>query len=154
LVALAGPNDFNVTIGGITRSPQGGGGAVPQIDKPQTGLGTFSAVPDTSTRTNPSPVGNGTSWGNGNSLGNGNSSGNGSSSGSNSSLGNGTTIPDQKNPVDPTKFSFSNSGTFLPAPTPPGQPGSQSCSSNDVTVGETTQSRQHCSNTVNSTIRY
>ena len=69
-------------------------------------------------------------------------------------LGNGSALPDQKSLVDPTTFSFSNSGTFLPPPTPPGQPGSQFCSTSDVTVGETTQSRLHCSNTVNNgTIR-
>ena len=156
-LALAGAGDFNVTVGWITASPQGGG-AVPRIDKPQTGLGSFSPVPDTSSRLTPSSsIGNGNSWSNGNTLGTGSALGNGTSPGnspgSSSSLGNGTTVPDQKNLVDPTTFSFSNSGTFAPTPVTPGQPASQFCSTNNVTVGENTQSDQHCSNTVNGTIR-
>jgi len=140
--ALAGAGDFNVTIGGISSGPQGGG-AVPTIGKPQTGLGNnFAPVPDTSARTTPAALGNG------NALGNSSGNGPGSNQGN---AGNGPVVPDQKGVTDPTTFSYGNNGTFS-APTLPGQPAGQFCSSNNVTVGENTQSRLHCSNTVNTPI--
>ena len=55
--------------------------------------------------------------------------------------GGGTTLP------------FSNSGTFPAGSTNLGQPFSQFCSSSDVTIGENTQSRLHCSNTVGGSLR-
>ena len=132
--AAAGPGDFNVTIGGITTSggtsrlPGSGYTQVParQIDKPQ--IGGYSA-PDTSSpiqRTDISPTG-------GSSLSPSPDirgfQGSGTVSSGNTGLG-GT---------------FSGGGTLT-------QPSSQFCSTNNVTVGETTQGRTHCSNTVNGTI--
>jgi hypothetical protein len=142
LTGLAGPvstaaaGDFNVTIGGITttsggstRVPGSGSTQVPtrQIDKPQ--VGSFS-VPDTSSsnpRTDIPSTG-------GNSLAPSpdtkSSQGSGTVSSGNTGLGG----------------SFSGGGTLS-------QPSSQFCSTNSVTVGETTQGRTHCSNSVNGTLK-
>ena len=97
-----------------------------QIDKPQ--IGGYSA-PDPSNpiqRTDSSPTG-GSSLSP--SLDTKGSQGSGTVSSGNTGLG-GT---------------FSGGGTLS-------QPSSQFCSTNNVTVGETTQGRTHCSNTVNGTI--
>ena len=133
--ATAGPGDFNVTIGGITggggstKIPGSGSTQVPtrQIDKPQ--IGGF-AVPDTSgssQRTDIPPTGGSSLSPSPDTKG---SQGSGTVSSGNTGLG-GT---------------FSGGGTL-------GQPSSQFCSSNNVTVGETTQGRTHCSNTVNGTLK-
>jgi hypothetical protein len=129
LTGAAGPGDVNITIGGINTTQGSGTGQVPtrQIDKPQ--IGSFS-VPDTSSssrRIDIPPVG-------GNSL---------------------SPSPDTKGSLGGGTFSsgstglggaFSGGGTLS-------QPSSQFCSTNEVTVGETTQGRTHCSNTVNGTIK-
>jgi len=127
--AAAGPGDFYVTIGGITRPQQGYGGVVPsqnrQIDKPQ--IGGFS-LPDTSgsyRRTDIPPTG-------GSSL----------SPDTKNSLGGGTLSLGSAG----LGGAFSGGGTV-------GQPFNQFCSTNEVTVGETTQGRTHCSNTVNGTLK-
>jgi len=127
--AAAGPGDFTVTIGGITRPQQANGVVVPsqnrQIDKPQ--IGGFS-VPDTSgsnRRTDIPPAG-------GSSL----------SPDTKNSLGGGT-LSSGSSGLD---GAFSGGGTV-------GQPSSQFSSTNEVTVGETTQGRTHCSNTVNGTLK-
>ena len=133
--AAAGPGDFNVTIGGITttsggtsRIPGSGSTQVPvrQIDKPQ--IGSFS-VPDgsgSSQRTDIPPTGGSSLSPSPDIRG---SQGSGTVSSGNTGLG-GT---------------FSGGGTLS-------RPSSQFCSTNNVTVGETTHGRTHCSNTVNGTI--
>jgi len=127
--ATAGPGDFNVTIGGITRPQQGNGVVIPsqnrQIDKPQIG---GLSVPDTSgsnRRTDIPPAG-----GSSLSLDTKNSLGWSTLSSGSTGLGG----------------AFSGGGTV-------GQPSSQFCSTNEVTVGEATQGRTHCSNTVNGTLK-
>lgn len=132
--ATAGPGDFNVTVGGITgggttKNSGSGGAQVPtrQIDKPQ--IGSFS-IPDTSgssQRTDVPPT-SGTSLSP--SSDTKGSQGNGTVSSGNTGLGG----------------AFSGGGTL-------NQPSSQFCSTNNVTVGETTQGRTHCSNSVNGTIK-
>ena len=97
-----------------------------QIDKPQ--IGNYSA-PDTSSpiqRTDISPTGGSPLSPSPDIRG---SQGSGTVSSGNTGLG-GT---------------FSGGGTLS-------QPPSQFCSTNNVTVGETTKGRTHCSNTVNGTI--
>jgi hypothetical protein len=127
--ATAGPGDFNVTIGGITRPQQGNGVVIPsqnrQIDKAQIG---GLSVPDTSgsnRRTDIPPAG-----GSSLSLDTKNSLGWSTLSSGSTGLGG----------------AFSGGGTV-------GQPSSQFCSTNEVTVGEATQGRTHCSNTVNGTLK-
>src|SRR5215831_268216 len=127
--STAGPGDFNVTIGGITRPQQGNGVVIPsqnrQIDKPQIG---GLSVPDTSgsnRRTDIPPAG-----GSSLSLDTKNSLGWSTLSSGSTGLGG----------------AFSGGGTV-------GQPSSQFCSTNEVTVGEATQGRTHCSNTVNGTLK-
>lgn len=118
---------ITTTSGGTSRIPGSGSTQVParQIDKPQ--IGSFS-VPDisgSSQRTDIPPTG-GSSLSP--SLDTKGSQGSGTVSSGNTGLG-GT---------------FSGGGTLS-------QP-SQFCSTNNVTVGETTKGRTHCANTVNGTI--
>ena len=129
--ATAGPGDFNVTVGGITTTNKSQQGLGSRIDKPQTGLGSFS-VPDTTRRLDGLP-GNGLPGSGGGSL-----------------VPDTSPVPDTKSSTGGTTLPSSQGGTFsLPGSTNLGQQGGQFCSSNDVTVGENTQSRLHCSNTVN-----
>ena len=127
LPASAGPGDVNVNVGGINRTQQGGGTGSDQgrrIEKPQTGLGSFSAVPDTNHRAD-NPLGAG-----------------------------GSLVPDTKSLIgDGTTIPSGNNGAFSPGSTTLGQPGGQFCSGSNVTIGEKTQSRFHCSNTVNGTFK-
>ena len=118
--------DFSVNVGGINVSPQNNRPQPDQsrrIDKPQTGIGSIS-VPD---------------------LGRS----------SDNSLGNGP-LSDAK-PVGGLTIPSTNTGiggTFQSGATTLGQPSAnQFCSNNEVTIGETTQGRVHCSNTVRGTFR-
>lgn len=124
-VATAG-GDLNVNIGGINRSPQQTNG--PGSDQlhriDKPQTGLGSiSVPDTSRR-------------------------------SENPVGTGSLFPDPKSLVGSTTAPSSNSGTFPVGSTTFGQPTSNLfCSSSDVTIGENTQSKLHCSNTVG-TIRH
>jgi hypothetical protein len=132
--AAAGGSLTYVEIGGIPSSQQNataGSDSNRRIDKPQTGLGNLS-IPDTTRRDNSLgggglPVGAG-----GHSLVPADKLQTG---------GGGTTLP------------FSNSGIFPTGSTTSGQPANQFCSSSDVTIGESHQSRLHCSNTVGGTLK-
>ena len=135
----AGGNSIYIEVGGIPNSQQNASPSSDQgrrIDKPQTGLGNLS-VPDTTRRDN-SLAGGGLPV----------------------STGGHSLVPDQKTAIDKpqtggggTTLPFSNSGTFPAGSTNLGQPFSQFCSSSDVTIGENTQSRLHCSNTVGGSLR-
>jgi hypothetical protein len=136
--AAAGGNLTFIQIGGITSSPQNaspGSDSNRRIDKVQTGLGNLS-IPDTTRRDN-------LLSGGGQSVG----------------AGGHSLVPNEKTSVDKqqigggTTLPFSNSGIFPAGPTTIGQPAHQFCSSTDVTIGENTQSRLHCSNTVGSTLK-
>lgn len=133
LPATAGPGDLNVTVGGITttgKSQQSFGTGSDQgrrIDKPQTGdklqTGLGSFVIPDTSRR---PDG---------------------------SFGGASLVPDTKGSLGGTTLPSNQGGTIPPGSSNVGQPSSQFCSSSDVTVGESTQSRFHCSNTVNSPIK-
>jgi hypothetical protein len=119
--------DFNVNVGGINVSPQNNRPQSDQsrrIDKPQTGIGSIS-VPDIGRSSD-------------NSLGNGPLS-------DAKPVGGSSTIPSTNTGIG---------GAFQSGSTTLGQPSSnQFCSNNEVTIGETTQGRVHCSNTVRGTFR-
>ena len=128
VVATAAAGGTFIEIGGITQSAQAGSDSNRRIDKPQTGLGNLS-IPGTTRRDN--------------SLGGG---------GLPASTGGHSLVPDQKTAIDKqqtggggTALPFSNSGTF--------QPPNQFCSNADVTIGESHQSKLHCSNTVGGTVK-
>jgi len=128
VVATAAAGGTFIEIGGITQSAPGGSDQNRRIDKPQTGLGNLS-VPGTTRRDN-SPGGGGLPV----------------------STGGHSLVPDQKTAIDKpqtggggTTLPFSNSGTF--------QPPNQFCSNADVTIGESHQSKLHCSNTVGGTVK-
>jgi hypothetical protein len=141
VVATAAAGGTFIEIGGITQSAPGGSDQnrridKPQTDKPQTGLGNLS-VPGTTRRDN--------------SLGGG---------GLPVSTGGHSLVPDQKTAIDKpqtggggTTLPFSNGGTFPTGPTTTGQPPNQFCSNADVTIGESHQSKLHCSNTVGGTVK-
>jgi hypothetical protein len=118
--------DFNVNVGGINVSPQNSRSQSDpghRIDKPQTGIGSIS-VPD-SGRSSDSSQGNGPL--------------------SDAKPLGGSTIP---------STNAGNGGTFPAGSGTLSQPtGNQFCSNNEVTIGETTQGRVHCSNTVRGTFR-
>ncbi len=118
--------DFNVNVGGINVSPQNNPSQSDQsrrIDKPQTGVGNIS-VPDIGRHSD-------------------NPSGGGPLSDA-KPLG-GSTIPSTNTGLG---------GTFPTGSTTLGQPtAGRFCSNNEVTIGETTQGRVHCANSVNGTIR-
>jgi hypothetical protein len=118
--------DFNVNVGGINVSPQNNRPQSDQsrrIDKPQTGIGNIS-VPDIGRSSD-------------NSLGNGPLS--------DAKPVGGLTIPSTNTGIG---------GTFQSGSTTLGQPSAnQFCSNNEVTIGESTQGRVHCSNTVRGTFR-
>jgi len=118
--AMAG--DFNVNVGGINVSPQSnqtGSGQGHRIDKPQIGLGGIS-VPDTSRRSD-NPLGGGP-------------------------------LSDSKNLVGSPGIPSPNTGLGDTSPagstTLGGPTTNQFCSNNQVTIGENTQGRLHCSNSV------
>ncbi len=136
VVATAAAGGTFIEIGGITQSAPAGSDSNRRIDKPQTGLGNLS-VPDTTRRDN--------------SVGGG---------GFPVSTGGHSLVPDQKTAIDKlqtggggTTLPFSNSGAFPTGPTTTGQPPSQFCSSTDVTIGESHQSKLHCPNTVGGTVK-
>ena len=136
VVATAAAGGTFIQIGGITQSAPAGSDSNRRIDKPQTGLGNLS-VPDTTRRDN--------------SLGGG---------GLPVSTGGHSLVPDQKTAIDKpqtggggTTLPFSNSGAFPTGPTTTGQPPNQFCSNADVTIGESHQSKLHCSNTVGGTVK-
>jgi len=118
--------DFNVNVGGINVSPQNNRSQSDQsrrIDKPQTGVGSIS-VPDIG-RHSDNPSGGGPLF-------------------DAKPLG-GSTIPSNNTGLG---------GTFPAGSTTLGQPtANQFCSNNEVTIGENTQGRVHCANSVNGTIR-
>jgi hypothetical protein len=124
--ALAG--DFNVNVGGINVAPQNNRLDSDQgrrVDKPQTNRGNIP-VPDVGRR-------------------------------SDSSQGGASALSDSRNlgggPVNPST-NTGIGGAFQSGSTTLGQPTSnQFCSNNEVTIGETTQGRVHCSNTVRGTFR-
>jgi hypothetical protein len=133
----AGGNSIYIEVGGIPSSQQNASPGSDQgrrIDKPQTGLGNLS-VPSTSPNTGrhfDNPV----------------------SGGGNSLVPNPNTLFDKpQTGGGGTTLPFSNSGTFPAGSTNLGQPFNQFCSSSDVTIGENTQSRLHCSNTVGGSLR-
>jgi hypothetical protein len=119
--------DFNVNVGGINVSPQNNRPQSDQsrrIDKPQAGIGSIS-VPDIGRSSD-------------NSLGSGPLS-------DSRNLGGGPVIPSTNTGIG---------GTFQSGSTTLGQPSAnQFCSNNEVTIGESTQGRVHCSNTVHGTFR-
>ena len=138
-VAAAAAGQTYIEVGGIPSSQQNassGSDLNRRIDKHQIGTGNLS-VPDTIRRDN-SLSGGGLPVG----------------------AGGHSVVPGQKTLVDKpqtglggTTLPFSNSGIFPAGPTTTGQPAHQFCSSTDVTIGENTQSRLHCSNTVGSTLK-
>ena len=120
--STATAGDFSVNVGGINVSPQSnrpGSDQSHRIEKPQTGLGSIS-VPDASRRSD-------------------NSLGGGSALSDSKNLGGSPTIPSTNTGIG---------GTFQAGSTTLGQPTGQFCSNNEVTIGENTQGRVHCSNTV------
>jgi len=134
VVATAAAGGTFIQIGGITQSAPAGSDFNRRIDNPQTGLANLS-VPDTTRRDN--------------------SLGGGGLPVSTHSL-----VPDQKTAIDKpqtggggTTLPFSNSGAFPTGPTTTGQPPNQFCSNADVTIGESHQSKLHCSNTVGGTVK-
>ncbi len=137
LLLIAGPlgaasnvfaGDFNVNVGGINVSPQNNRPQSDQsrrIDKPPTGS---ISVPDIGNRSTDNSLGNGP-------LSDAKPLGGGSS----------TIVPSTNTGI---------SGTFPAGSSTLSQPtASQFCSNNEVTIGETTQGRVHCSNTVRGTFR-
>lgn len=120
--STAAAGDFNVNVGGINVAPQNnrpGSDQLQRIDKPQTGFGSIS-VPDTSRR-------------------------------SDNPLGGGSALPDSKNLGGSPTIPSTNTGiggTFQTGSTTLGQPTGQFCSNSEVTIGENTQGKLHCSNTV------
>jgi hypothetical protein len=137
LLLIAGPlgaasdvfaGDFNVNVGGINVSPQNNRTQSDQnrrIDKPQTGS---ISVPDI-----------------GGSRSSDNSLGNGPLSDARPLGGFSTIVPSTNTGI---------SGTFPAGSSTLSQPtANQFCSNNEVTIGETTQGRVHCSNTVQGTFR-
>ena len=126
--STAPAGDFNVNVGGINVAPQNNRPDSDQgrrFDKPQTNLGNIS-VPDVGRR-------------------------------SDSSQGGASPLSDSRNlgggPVNPST-NTGIGGAFQSGSTTLGQPTSnQFCSNNEVTIGETTQGRVHCSNTVRGTFR-
>jgi hypothetical protein len=133
--AAAGSHTY-IEVGGIPSSQQNATESNRRIDKPQTGLGSLS-IPDTTRRDNP--------------LG---------GAGQHGGAGGQSLVPSQKTAIDKpqtggggTTLPFSNSGIFPSGPATSGQPANQFCSSREVTIGENTQSRLHCSNTVGGTLR-
>jgi hypothetical protein len=126
--STAPAGDFNVNVGGINVGAQSNRTDSDQsrrIDRPQTGIGNIS-VPDVGRRSD-NPQG-------------------GSSALSDSrNLGGGPLIPSTNTGIG---------GTFQSGSTTLGQPSAnQFCSNNEVTIGESTQGRVHCSNTVHGTFR-
>jgi hypothetical protein len=122
--ATAHAGDFNVNVGGINVSPQN--------SRPQSDPGHRIDKPQTGSLSVPA-----TGRTSDNNLGNGPLSDAkplGGSAVPSANAGNGGTFP-------------AGSGT-LSQPT-----GNQFCSNNEVTIGETTQGRVHCSNTVRGTFR-
>ena len=136
LLLIAGPlgvasnvfaGDFSVNVGGINVSPQNTRPQSDQsrrADKPQTGS---ISVPDIGGRSSD------------------NSLGNGPLSDAKPLSGSSTIVPSTNTGI---------SGTFPTGSSTLSQPTSnQFCSNNEVTIGETTQGRVHCSNTVRGTFR-
>ena len=127
--STAPAGDFNVNVGGINVAPQNNRPDSDQgrrFDKPQTNLGNIS-VPEVGRR-------------------------------SDSSQGGASALSDSRNlgggPVNPSTTNTGIGGAFQSGSTTLGQPTSgQFCSNNEVTIGETTQGRVHCSNTVRGTFR-
>jgi hypothetical protein len=120
--------DFNVNVGGINVSPQNNRTQSDQsrrIDKPQTGS---VSVPDIGSRSSDNSSGNGP-------LSDAKPLGGGSS----------TIVPSTNTGIGGT---FPAGSGTLSQPT-----ANQFCSNNEVTIGETTQGRVHCSNTVRGTFR-
>jgi hypothetical protein len=119
--------DFNVNVGGINVSPQNNRPQSDQsrrIDKPQTGS---ISVPDIGGRSSDNSLGNGP-------LSDAKPLGGSSTIGPSTNTGIGGTFP-----AGPSTLSQPTSNQF--------------CSNNEVTIGETTQGRVHCSNTVRGTFR-
>jgi hypothetical protein len=116
--------DFNVNVGGINVSPQNG--------RPQSDQGHRIDKPQTGSISVPD-----------------------SGRSSDNSLGNGP-LSDAK-PLGASAIPSTNTGiggTFPAGSGTLSQPtGNQFCSTSEVTVGETTQGRVHCSNTVRGTFR-
>jgi hypothetical protein len=120
--STATAGDFIVNVGGINASPQSnrtGSDQGHRIDKPQIGVGGIS-VPDASRRSD-NPLGGGP-------------------------------LSDSKSLVGSPAIPSPNTGLGDSSPagsTTLGQPTTnQFCSNNQVTIGENTQGRLHCSNSV------
>jgi hypothetical protein len=117
--------DFNVNVGGINVSPQN--------NRPQSDQSRRIDKPQTGSITIPD-IGRSSD----NSLGSGPLS-------DSRNLGGGPLIPSTNTGIG---------GAFQSGSTTLGQPSSnQFCSNNEVTIGESTQGRVHCSNTVRGTFR-
>lgn len=123
VASTAAAGDFNVNVGGINVSPQQsnrtGSDQSHRIDKPQIGVGAVS-VPDASRRSD-NPLGGGP-------------------------------LSDSKSLVGSPGISSPNTGLGDTSPTGSttlgGPTTNQFCSNNQVTIGENTQGRLHCSNSV------
>jgi hypothetical protein len=126
--STAPAGDFNVNVGGINVAPQNNRPDSDQsrrIDRPQTSVGNIS-VPDAGRRSDNPPGGS-------------------SAVSDSRNLGGGPVIPSTNTGIG---------GTFPGGSSTLGQPtANQFCSNNEVTIGESTQGRVHCSNTVRGTFR-
>jgi hypothetical protein len=126
--STAPAGDFNVNVGGINVAPQNNrldSDQSRRIDRPQTSVGNIS-VPDAGRRSD-------------------NPQGGTSPLSDSRNLGGGPVIPSTNTGIG---------GTFQSGSTTLGQPSAnQFCSNNEVTIGESTQGRVHCSNTVHGTFR-
>jgi hypothetical protein len=126
--STAPAGDFNVNVGGInvgTQSNRPDSDQSRRIDRPQTNIGNISA-PDVGRRSDGPPGG-------------------ASPFSDSRNLGGGPLVPSTNTGIG---------GTFQSGSTTLGQPSTnQFCSNNEVTIGETTQGRVHCSNTVHGTFR-